>query len=112
MSDEDQDFLDEVIEESTALNPKFPQLVAQARRKRELLSALGEQRRRLKVSQNVVATTMGTSQSAVSELETAASDVKVSTVEKYAGALGFAVQYHLVPLEEPAAPAVVVHEKS
>jgi transcriptional regulator with XRE-family HTH domain len=108
MSDSNRDFLDEVIEESTALNPNFPQLVAEARRNRELLIALGKQRKRHRVPQKVVADAMGTSQSAVSELETMAADVKISTVERYAGALGFAVQYHLVPLGE-AVPTVVVH---
>jgi hypothetical protein len=52
---------------------------------------------------------MGTSQSAVSALEKTAADAKISTIEKYAGALGFAVQYHLVALSEDE-PAVVVHE--
>ncbi|MEJ7826412.1 MAG: helix-turn-helix transcriptional regulator [Solirubrobacteraceae bacterium] len=111
MSNDDRDFLDEVIEESTSLNPDFPQLVAQARRKRELLAALRRERRRSKVSQKVVAAAMGTSQSAVSELEKTASDAKVSTVEKYAGALGFAVQYHLVPLGQVTEPTVVIHDQ-
>jgi len=110
MPDHEPDFLDEVIEESTALDPSFPQLMAQARRNRELLAALRKQRKRAKVSQKVLAEAMGTSQSAVSELEKTASDAKVSTVEKYAGALGFAVQYHLVPINDGSEPAVVVHE--
>lgn len=38
MSHDDRDFLDEVVEESTARNPNFPQLMAQARRNRELLA--------------------------------------------------------------------------
>ena len=103
------DFLDEVIKESTALNPNFPQLMANARRNRELLAALRKERKRSKISQKELAVAMGTSQSAISELEKTASDAKVSTVEKYAGALGFAVQYHLVPIEDSAEPAVVVH---
>ncbi len=111
MSDDDPDFLDEVIEESTALNPNFPQLMAQARRHRELLAGLARQRKRRRISQKVVAAAMGTSQSAVSELEKTASDAKVSTVEKYAGALGFAVQYHLVPLGAVTEPALVVHDQ-
>jgi len=106
---EEMDFLDEVIAESTAANPNFPQLMAQARRNRELLSTLATQRKRNKVSQTRVAAAMGTSQSAVSALEKTAADAKISTIEKYAGALGFAVQYHLVALSEDE-PAVVVHE--
>jgi hypothetical protein len=111
MHDDERDFLDEVIEESTSKNPDFPQLMEQARRNRELLRTLAAQRRRRKVSQTVVAASMGTSQSTVSTLEKTASDTMVSTVERYAAALGYAVQFHLVPLEQAsAAPAVIVHD--
>lgn len=106
---EEMDFLDEVIAESTAANPEFPQLMEQARRNRELLATLAGERKRNKVSQTRVAAAMGTSQSAVSALEKSAADAKVSTIEKYAGALGFAVQFHLVPLGQEA-PAVVVRD--
>jgi len=108
MADE-MDFLDEVVAESTAANPNFPMLMEQARRSRELLSTLASARKRNKVSQTAIAAAMGTSQSAVSALEKTAADAKVSTIEKYAGALGFAVQYHLVPLNEEE-PAVVIHD--
>jgi DNA-binding XRE family transcriptional regulator len=107
----EMDFLDEVVAESTAANPDFPVLMEQARRNRELLATLASQRRRHKVSQTRVAAAMGTSQSAVSALEKTAADAKVSTIEKYAGALGFAVQYHLVPLHKDE-PAVVVHDNT
>lgn len=108
---DDRDFLDEVIEESTAKNPNFSQLMEQARRNRELLSTLAVQRKRRKVSQTVVAAAMATSQSSVSTLEKTTSDTMVSTVERYAAALGYAVQFHLVPLQQAAAePAVVVHD--
>jgi hypothetical protein len=54
---------------------------------------------------------MGTSQSAVSTLEKTASDAKVSTIEKYAGALGLAVQFRLVPLSQATAePPIVIQE--
>ena len=79
MRDEERDFLDEIIEESTARNPNFPNLMDQARRNREMLAALAAERRRKRVSQTVVAAGMGTSQSAVSTLEKSASDVKLST---------------------------------
>jgi len=105
----ENDFLDEVVAESTAANPNFPRLMEQARHKRELLSALARVRKRNKVSQTAIAAAMGTSQSAVSTLEKTAADAKVSTIEKYAGALGFEVQYHLVPMSQNE-PAVVVHD--
>ena len=73
------------------------------------MQALATQRKRRKVSQTVVAASMGTSQSAVSALEKTSSDAMMSTIEKYAGALGYAIQFHLVPLAA-AEPAVVVHD--
>lgn len=109
--DDERDFLDEMIEESTARNPDFPRLVEQARRNRELMRALADQRRRRKVSQTVVAAAMGTSQSAVSELEQNASDAMVSTIGKYADALGMTVQFHLIPKSAAdGEPTFVVHE--
>jgi DNA-binding transcriptional regulator YiaG len=110
--DSERDFLDEVIDESTARNPNFPQLMEQAHRNRELLRELAAQRKRRRVSQTVVAAAMGTSQSAVSTLETTAADAQVSTIEKYAGALGLTVQFHLIPMALGSAePSVVVHDR-
>lgn len=83
---EEMDFLDEVIEESTAANPHFPQLMELARRNGELLSTLATQRKRNKVSQTKVAAAMAPPSRGVA-LEKTAAD-KISTIEKYAGALG------------------------
>lgn len=104
------DFLDEIISESTAHGPQFPEAFERALRNREVLRALAVERKQRRISQTVVAAAMGTSQSAVSDLETSSSDALMSTVEKYAGALGFAVQYHLVPLSHPRR-AVVVEDR-
>ena len=105
------DFLDEMIAERTAVNPEFPQLLEAARRRRELMHALAERRRAQQRSQTAVAAAMDTSQSFVARLENAASDAKVSTIDRYAGSLGYVVQYHLIPADEQgrATPAVVVH---
>jgi predicted XRE-type DNA-binding protein len=111
--DGEPDFLDEVIAESTAQNPDFPRLMEEARRKREFMHALKAERKRRKVSQKKVAKAMGTTQSAVSELESnTAGDARLSTFEKYAEAIGYAVEFHLVPVEQAAGrPAVVVEER-
>jgi len=109
MADQEMDFLDEVIAESTALNPGFPQMMDLARRNREVLTALRKERKRSKVSQKSVALAMGTTQSAVSELEKSAGDAMFSTIEKYAAAIGFTVQFHLLPAQAVEEPAVVVH---
>ncbi|MEA2370428.1 MAG: hypothetical protein QOH12_822 [Solirubrobacteraceae bacterium] len=106
----DPDFLDKMIAKRTARNPDFPGLLAAAGRRRELLRALAERREAQHRSQTVVAAAMATSQSSVARLETTATDAKISTVERYAGSLGYVVQYHLIPVENGAgAPPVVVH---
>jgi transcriptional regulator with XRE-family HTH domain len=106
----ERDFLDEMIDMSTARNPEFPRLLDAARRRRALLRALAEQRQRQKRSQTAVAAAMETSQSYVARLESTAADARISTVDRYADCLGFTVQYHLIPFAEAdGAPSVVVH---
>jgi predicted transcriptional regulator len=104
------DFLDEMIAKRTKRNPEFPKLLDAARRRRELLRALAEQRGEQERSQTAIAAAMETSQSAVARLESTASDAKISTVDRYAASLGYVLQYHLVPADHADdAPAVVVH---
>lgn len=106
----ERDFLDEMIDKHTARNPEFPRLLDAARRRRALLRVLAEQRREQKRSQTAIAAAMETSQSYVARLESTAADARISTVDRYAGCLGFMVQYHLIPSTEAAdAPSVVVH---
>jgi ribosome-binding protein aMBF1 (putative translation factor) len=105
------DFLDNMIDKRTARNPEFPKLLDAARRRRELLRALADEREAQQRSQTALAAAMNTSQSFVARLESTAPDAKISTVDRYAESLGFVVQYHLVPLSEAdSAPAVVVHQ--
>lgn len=105
-----RDFLDKMIDKRTARNPEFPRLLDAARRRRELLRALAEQREGQKRSQTTVAAAMETSQSFVARLESTAADTKISTVDRYAESLGFIVQYHLIPAAKAnGSPAVVIH---
>jgi predicted transcriptional regulator len=109
----ERDFLDEMVAKRTARNPAFPQMLDAARRRRELLRTLAERREEQNQTQTAVAAAMATSQSFVARLESTAADAKVSTVERYAETLGYAVQYHLVPLDQGAdEPTVVVHERA
>jgi hypothetical protein len=95
---EDQpDALDEMIVEFTEANPNFSQLLLAAKRRRALLHTLAEQRRLRDLSQTRVAAEMRTSQPTLARLETTAADTKLSTVERFANALGYAIEYHLVP---------------
>lgn len=94
---DEPDALDEMITEFSEANPDFPQLLLAAERRRALLHTLAEQRRRREFSQTRVAAAMRTSQPTLARLETTAADTKLSTVERFAGALGYAIEYHLVP---------------
>jgi transcriptional regulator with XRE-family HTH domain len=69
-------------------------------RRRALGDQLAARRRSLGLSQTQVAARMGTSQSAVARLETGASDALVSTVERYASALGWQLHWSLEEDEE------------
>ncbi len=109
----DRDFLDEVVDERTARNPDFPAMVEAAERRRKLLGTLADQRREGEQSQTAVAAAMQSSQSSIARLETSATDVRMSTLDRYARVLGYRVQYHLIPEGEAKAdPAVVVHHAS
>jgi ribosome-binding protein aMBF1 (putative translation factor) len=92
---EPQDFLDEVIAERTEREPAFPELVDAALRRRELLRALAERREELGLSQTTVAARMGTSQSSVARLEAGDADARLSTIDRFAAALGQAVEWRL-----------------
>lgn len=92
---ENKDFLTEIVAERTARNPGFPGLVEAARRRRELLKQLGSQREKLGLSQTAVAAVMGTSQSAIARLEAGDVDAKLSTVERFAAALGRKVEWRI-----------------
>jgi DNA-binding XRE family transcriptional regulator len=56
--------------------------------RRRLVADLAAQRQAAGLSQTEVAARMGTSQSAVARLEAGAADVRVTTLERYAAAIG------------------------
>jgi ribosome-binding protein aMBF1 (putative translation factor) len=99
----ERDFLDTIVDERTERNPEFPTLVEAAQRRRELLRTLAREREERKLSQTAVAAAMHTSQSAVARLESSATDTKLSTVERFAGALGYRLEYRLVPEDRGSA---------
>jgi transcriptional regulator with XRE-family HTH domain len=59
-----------------------------AERRRQLLTSLVACRREIGLSQTEVAVRMGTSQPAVARLESNAADVRLTTLERYAAAVG------------------------
>jgi len=68
--------------------PVLPGFKEMATRRRELGSELAARRHALGLSQTEVAARMGTSQSAVARLESGSLDVRLSSLERYAAALG------------------------
>jgi ribosome-binding protein aMBF1 (putative translation factor) len=108
-STQEPDALDEMIVEFTEVNQDFPQLLRAAERRRALLRALAEQRKGRNLSQTRVAAAMRTSQPTLARLETTAADTKLSTVERFASALGYSIEYHLVPAKKSERrPGVIV----
>jgi ribosome-binding protein aMBF1 (putative translation factor) len=63
--------------------------------RRRLVGELAEQRRSGGLSQTEVAARMGTSQSAVARLEAGEADVRASTLERYAAAIGSEISWRL-----------------
>ncbi len=84
----EKDFLDEMIAESTDLDPEFPRLYEEAKARRIRLHELAALRAERGLTQTQVAARMGTSQSVVARIESGEVDVKLSTLEKYAAAIG------------------------
>jgi hypothetical protein len=82
-----KDFLDELIAQRTRKNVRFPDLVVEAEHRRALTRELAARRSAAGLSQTLVAARMGTAASVVSKLE-AGADVKVSTLQRYCGAIG------------------------
>jgi transcriptional regulator with XRE-family HTH domain len=80
----------------------FPGFDALASDAGEVVERLARRRVELGLSQTVVAARMGTSQSAVARLEAGRSDPRLSTLERYAAALGTSVGYAVGGEDEPS----------
>ena len=94
--EQEQDFVDEMIAEFTAPDANFPQLLAEEVQRRELIHDLTALRAAHGLSQRAVAQCMDTSPSAVARLEAGASDVKLSTLQRYAAALGKKIEWRVI----------------
>ena len=73
----------------------FPGFAEMAEGRRRLVDELVTRRRAKGLSQTEVAARMGTSQSAVARLEAGSGDLKVSTLERYAAAVGAPIAWAL-----------------
>lgn len=75
--------------------PRLPGLHEAAQRRRAVLDELVSARYRSGLSQTEVAARMGTSQSVVGRLESGGVDVRLSTLERYATAVGHQLDVRL-----------------
>ena len=91
------DDLDDLIAEGIARNPAFPAMIEAHLQRRRLQRALAEHRQALGLSQTEVARRMGTSQPAVARIEAEEIDAKVSTLQRFALAIGYEIEFSLRP---------------
>lgn len=97
MARKPSDDLEAFIAGRAADNPAFPGMVEAHLQRRRLQRALAEHRVAVGMSQTDVARRMGTSQSAVARIEAAEIDAKVSTLQRYALAIGYEIEFSLRP---------------
>jgi len=68
--------------------PRLPGVREAAQRRHQVVRRLADARQEQGLSQTVVAARMGTSQSVVARLESGTLDMRLSTLDRYAAALG------------------------
>lgn len=86
--------------DSLPLLPGFREMALRrmSAERRRLVADLAAQRQSAGLSQTEIAARMGTSQSAVARLEAGEADVRVSTLERYAAAVGTQITWRAGPL--------------
>jgi DNA-binding XRE family transcriptional regulator len=89
------DDLEDYISERARTNPEFPALVDAHLERRRLQRALAAKRQELGLTQAEVAARMETSQSAVARIEAGEVDAKMSTLQRYAIAIGHEIEFSL-----------------
>jgi predicted transcriptional regulator len=85
-------------DESLPVLPGFREI---AQRRRRVIGELAGARRAAGLSQTEVAARMGTSQSVVARLETGEIDARLSTLQRYAAAVGRELELAVRPQEGP-----------
>ena len=85
-------------DESLPMLPGFREI---AQRRRRVIGELAGARRAAGLSQTEVAARMGTSQSVVARLETGETDARLSTLQRYASAVGRELELGVRPQEGP-----------
>ena len=87
-SEDERDDLDALIAEWSAADPTFPVALAAAEDRLELMGRLRAARKAAGLSRAAVAARMGASESAVARMEGGGLDARISTVVRFAAAVG------------------------
>ena len=91
------DDLEDYIAERARGNPEFPALVDAHLERRRLQRALAGKRQELGISQAEVATRMARPNPPSPGIEAGEVDAKMSTLQRYAIAIGFEIEFSLRP---------------
>jgi transcriptional regulator with XRE-family HTH domain len=102
-----RDDLDKLIDELAQDDPDLPLRVAAALERRELARQLADRRRAAGLTQVQIAERMGTSQGQVTRFESGA-DTRLSTVARYAAALGVNIGWTITPVRRVRGSAVAM----
>ena len=92
----DKDFLDEFIADREHQNSSFPLTVNRALLRREMARTLLDRRHALGLSQADLAAVLETSQSTIARLEKGEGDIRLSTLERLAAALGGRISLEVI----------------
>jgi DNA-binding XRE family transcriptional regulator len=90
--DDERDDLEDLIAEWSAADPEFPLALAAAEERLAIMRRLKAARKAARLSRAAVAARMGTSESAVARMEGGALDARISTVVRFAAAVGVRLQ--------------------
>lgn len=91
------DDLESYIDERSAREPGFRAQHAAALSRREMMRRMADARLAADRTQTELGALVGTSQAQIARIEKGDADCRISSVERYAAALGFEVRYQLVP---------------
>ena len=82
----------------------FPGFAGVSTEVHDIVERLAARRREAGLSQTEIAARMHTSQSAVARLEAGGGDVRLSTLQRYADALGHVLQFGIAPSDTRVQP--------
>lgn len=99
------DDLDAYIDERSAREPGFRAQHAAALSRREMMHRMAHARLAAARTQTELGALVGTSQAQIARIEKGDADCRISSIERYAAALGFELRYELVPADGSQRPA-------